>query len=240
MTLLSIANDVGDETKGARPATIASNTNPDAQSMLRLINKCGKWMQKAYDWQILRAEQTFTSIAAETQTGALPSDFDRFIPETFWDRDTNNLITGPIGPVEWQGLKVQSFDSQNKKFALRGGAILTQPALAADVSCAFEYIKVNWCDIAAGSGEKAAFTIDTDVALIDEELITRAAILEYLASEGQPYIKALRDFTEYFDRLTDIEIADGGVAVVADIFALNARHFEGSPKPSRASYGSDF
>jgi len=240
MTLLTIAHDMSDETKGARPATIAANTNPDAQNALRIINKCGKWMQKAYDWQILRKEQTFTSIAAETQTGALPSDFDRFIPETFWDRSSNNLITGPVSPVEWQGLKVQSFSSQNKKFALRGGAILTQPALAVGVSCAFEYIKVNWCAAAGGGADKAAFTIDTDVALIDEELLTRAAILEYLAGEGQPYTKALRDFTDYFDRVTNIEVADGGVAAVADIFALNSRHFEGSPKPSRASYGSDF
>ena len=71
-------------------------------------------------------------------------------------------------------------------------------------------------------------------------LFESGAILEYLAGEGQPYTKALRDFTDYFDRVTNIEVADGGVAAVADIFALNSRHFEGSPKPSRASYGSDF
>tara|TARA_Y100000310_G_scaffold67277_1_gene62566 strand:- start:8050 stop:8772 length:723 start_codon:yes stop_codon:yes gene_type:complete len=240
MTLLTIANNMADETKGARPATIASNTNPDAQHALRIINKVGNWMMKAHPWQILRTEKTFTTVATEEQTGALPSDFDRFVPETFWDRSSNNLLSGPIGPVEWQGLKVQSFASQNKKFTIRGGAILTQPVFAAGDTCAFEYIKKNWCDIAAGSGEKAAFTIDSDVGLIDEELITLAAIYEYLDSEGLPAARAARQLKLYVDKLAANERASGGVAVVADIFALNTRHFEGSPKPSRASYGGDF
>ena len=41
MTLLSIANAVADETKGPRPATIISNTAPEAQNILRIINKVG-------------------------------------------------------------------------------------------------------------------------------------------------------------------------------------------------------
>ena len=115
MTLLTIANAVADETKGPRPATIATNTDPAAQNILRLINKVGNRLQKSFAWNILSKEGTVTASGSETliAAAALPADFDRIIPETFWDRGTNNLISGPISPVEWQGLKVQTYDSQS-------------------------------------------------------------------------------------------------------------------------------
>jgi hypothetical protein len=245
LTLLTIAQNVAYETSGPDPATIAGNTNPDATSILRIINKVGVWLQRAYDWDILTKEHTFTSIANETQSGtganlAVPADFDRFIPETCWDRSSNNLISGPISPVEWQGLKVQTYSSQNKKFRYRGGLFLTSPALAAGDTVAYEYVKKNWCDVAATGTEKAAFTIDTDIALIDEELITLGAKLGWLRDQDQPWAAALSEFDRHFDLLISNEAATAKVSVAADIFAQNTRHFEGSPKASRASYGGDF
>lgn len=242
MTLLSIANSVADETKGPRPDTIASNTDPAAQNILRLINKVGKRLQKAYAWNIITKEGTVTAPGVETliASAALPSDFDRIIPETFWDRGSNNLISGPISAVEWQGLKVQTYSSQNKKYRYRGGDIITSPIIDSGVTCAYEYVSINWCDIAAGSGEKAAFSIDTDVALIDEELIVYGAIFEWLDSEGQPSNNAARQYKDHFDLLVKSDEMSADVLVSADIFAQNTRHFTGDPKASRASYGGDF
>jgi hypothetical protein len=240
MTLLSISTDVADEVQGPRPTTIIGNTDPDAQKMLRLVNKAGTRIMLAYPWQILRKERTFTSNAAEEQTGALPTDFNRFISETFWDRSTNNLISGPITPVEWNGLKVQAYASQNKKFIYRGGSIFTSPSLDAGVSCAFEYISKNWCNVAAANAPKAKFTIDTDIGIIDEELITYAVKFEYLKDAGLPWENARQDLQDQLDILTENEIASPGVSAVADIFAQNSRHFDGAPKASRASYGGDF
>ena len=240
MTLLAIANDVADRTKGPRPATIAGNSNPDAQNILSVINKAGIWMMKAYGWDILTKEHTFTSVAGETQNGtgdnlAVPEDWDRFIPETCWDRDSNNLISGPISPVEWAGLKVQNYSEQNKKFRYRAGQFITTPELGTGVTVAYEYIKKNW---ATGTGgEKDLMDDDSDAPILDQELITRAATLEWLDAEGQPTAKAMRDFKTYFDQLVDNEMSSGNVSVVADIFALNTRHFSGSPKPSRSYYG---
>tara|TARA_R110000737_G_scaffold48173_1_gene68512 strand:- start:664 stop:1392 length:729 start_codon:yes stop_codon:yes gene_type:complete len=242
MTLLSISNAVADETKGPRPTTIAGNNDPAAQNILRTINKCGQHLTLAYDWNILRVESTVTAPGVETLVSAsnMPSNFGRFVPETMWDRSTNNLISGPISPVEWNGLKIQTFSSANKKFIFRGGAILTVPTIGSGVTVAYEYVKKNWCDVAAGGSEKAAMTIDTDVTLIDEELVIRYAVYEWLSGEGQPFQMALKSFEDYFNILTDTESASANVAVVADIFALNSRHFEGSPKASRSSYGGDF
>jgi hypothetical protein len=242
MSLLTIANEVADVTKGPRPVTIAGNTDPAAQNVLAIINRVGNRLMLAYAWNILRKEHTFTASGNETALTAanMPSDFDRFIPETFWDRDTNNLLSGPVSPVEWNGLKVQTFSSQNKKFIFRGGAVLTAPVFSSGVNLAFEYVSKNWCDVAAGTTPKAAFTIDTDIGIINEGLIAYGAIFEWLAAEGQPTQMAAALFKDRFDTLANNDAATADILVTADIFSQNSRHFEGAPKASRASYGGDF
>jgi len=242
MTLLSISNAVADEVKGPRPATIAGNTDPAAQQMLRLINKVGTRLMRLYDWNILRKESTITAPGTETLVSAanMPVDFDRFVPETFWDRDTNNLLSGPVTPVEWNGLKVQTFSSQNKKFIFRAGAILTQPVFDSGVNLAYEYTSNYWCTDTTGATGKTAMTVDTDVAVLDEELIIAITKYEWLKDEGQPYQEAARDAGDALDMLTTNDAASDNIVVPGDIFAQNTRHFEGAPKASRASYGGDF
>lgn len=240
MSLLTIAHGVADECKGARPASIAGNTDPDAQQYLRLINKVGTRLMRIYDWQELRKERTFTSIAGEEQTGAIPDDFDRFIPETFWDRSSNNLLSGPITPVEWNGLKVQSFTSENKKFIYRGGSVFTQPTLGTGVDMAFEYVSDEWATDTTGATGKTSMTVDTDLSLIDDELMIAITKYEWLKDEGQPYQEAARDAKDALDMLVKNDRPTDNIAVAGDIFTQNTRHFDGTPKASRIYYGNDF
>lgn len=237
MTLLSIANAVADETHGPRPATIAGNTDPDAQNMLQLINKVGKRLMRIYPWNELRKEQTFTSIAAETQTGAIPTDFDRFVAETCWNRASNNLISGPISPVEWNGLKTQTYNSNTQKFIYRGGAFSTTPALDAGSTIAYEYIMKNWATDTTGATPKAAMSVDTDLSLLDDDLIIAFVKFEWLKDQGQPYQDAQRDAKMALDMLTGNDAATSNIAVVGDIFAKDTRHFDGTPKTSRTNSG---
>jgi len=242
MSLLSIANAVADETKGARPQTIVGNSDPDAQSMLRLINKVGYRLMLKYPWSILRAEEIVTTPGTETMVTAanMPTGFNRFVPETMWDRDSNNLVSGPVHPVEWNGLKVQTFSSQNKKFIYRGGAILTSPLFSAGVTVAYEYVLDTWVDIAATGTPKSSMTLDTDVARIDEELIIAGAAYAYLEADGQPYATAFQNFKEMFDTIAKNDAGDVPMLITGDIFSENTRHFQGAPQASRASYGGDF
>ena len=242
MSLLTIANAVADETKGPRPETIATNTDPAAQNILRLINKVGKRLMLTYNWNILRKEKAFTASGNEIVVTAanMPSDFNRFVTETFWDRSSSNLVSGPISPVEWQGLKVQTFASQNKKFIYRGGDVLTQPVFDVGTSLAFEYVSKNWADVAAANSPKSSMTIDTDIGIIDEELIIYGTIFEWLSAEGQPAGVAAKEYQDHFNLMIDNDETTASVAVSGDIFAQNTRHFTGDPKASRSSYGGNF
>lgn len=242
MSLLSIANGVADETKGPRPATIAGNTDPDAQQMLRLINKVGKRCMQIYAWNILSAEHTFTAPGGETliPSASMPSDFDRFVAECFWDRDTDNLLSGPISAVEWNGLKSQTYTSDNKKFIYRSGDVLTTPAFDVGSNMAFEYIINTWATDTTGVTYKTAMSVDTDEALFDDDMMIALVKFEWLKDEGQPFQMAARDAGEALDRLTDNDASTAGIMVPMDITARNTRHFSGTPKASRSQYGGYF
>lgn len=228
MTLLTIVNDAMDQVNGPDLATVAGNADPAATKVLRIVNKCGNDLMKTVPWQILRKEQTFTSISGETQTGILPDDFDRFVAETFRDRSTGQLIDGPVSSVEWQGLKATGYIGDLRKFIYRGGSILILPAYSAGTTLAFEYISKNWCQ-SSGEDPQAKFLADADTALIDEELLTLYTIYAWLVSEGLPAGDAGAAYMQHKKTLTKSDQPTGNVMSAGDIFG--GRHFTGSPVP---------
>ena len=228
MTLLQICKDAADELSINRPSAIVGSSSTDAQKLLRYCNRVGYRLMKGVVWQGLRKEQTFTGVASETQTAILPSDFDRFIPETFWDRTNVHLISGPVSAAQWQSLKANSYsDSTRPKFAYRGNAVLIIPTLGGGESLAFEYVSSNWAQSAA-SAAQSKFQADTDTALIDEELITLGVIFEYLDGEGQPTAKALAEYEDRLNTLIANDQPDAGIMLAGDIFG-GGRHFSGAP-----------
>jgi len=227
MTLLTIARAAADEIGIQRPSSVYSNTAPEVQKLLRYANKVGRRFMKSVVWQVLRKEQTFTAIAGETQTGILPSNFDRFIPETFWDRSGTKLISGPISSVEWQGLKATSYSGPTKKFIYRGGDVLILPAQAGGESLAFEYVSKNWCQSSGGTAQ-SEWLADTDTGILDEELLTLGLIFAYLTGEGLPNQAAGAELNEYANTILGNDQPSAGIMVSGDIFG-GGRHFSGTP-----------
>jgi|TARA_R110000796_G_scaffold57046_2_gene131859 hypothetical protein len=229
MTLLTIATAVADEVGISRPASVVGSAAADAQKLLRYVNKSGWALMKSTAWQVLRKERTFTSIGGATQTSILPADFDRFIPETFWNRTDYELISGPVSPVEWQGMKAFSYGGDDK-FTYRGDDILILPEPGAGKALAFEYISTHWCKNSAGAGG-IAMAADTDVGIIDEELLVKATKFTFLSDEGLPNDVAYKEMTDYADDLVRNDQASPGILVAADIFG-GGRHFAGVPAVS--------
>ena len=108
------------------------------------------------------------------------------------------------------------------------------------VTVAFEYTADTWVDIAATGAPKNSMTIDTDITRLDEELVISAAVYAYLDADGQPAGTAYQRFLDLYDAVSSNDQARDGIMVPGDIFAINSRHFDGTPKPSRSSYGGDF
>jgi hypothetical protein len=226
MTLLTICTDAADEIGIDRPSSVIGNPQPAIQKLLRYANKVGNRLMKAVDWQILRKEKTFTSIVGETQTGILPADFDRFVAEAFWDRSASKLISGPVSSVEWQSMKATAYN-QDPKFAYRGGSVLILPVYGAGSTLAFEYVSKNWCQSSGGTGQ-SAWAADTDLPVLDAEMMTLGLKVVYLTDEGLPNAIAMKDFDDYFATLLGNDQPSAGILSAADIFG-GGRHFGGTP-----------
>ena len=237
MSFLTILQDVADEIGIAQPATGISNANPEVLKLIRYVDKVGTVLMKSFSWQLLTKEKTFTSVATEQQTSTIiAADFDRFIPETFWNRDDNKLIAGPITSKEWQGLKAADYDNNtNRKFRLREDNILIVPVPVAGNTLAYEYVSNKWVDTAAGGAPKTSFTIDTDVPIIDEELLTLGVVYEFLNGSGLPAGAAAKAYLDYFKMLAKNDQPTSTVMVAGDIFwGSNSRHYHGTPSASGA------
>lgn len=240
MSLIDIVRAVADTTSGPRPAIIIGNTNPEAQSYLRAVTKVGLKLMKVYPWNALRKEYSFTAGGTETliASASMPSDFDRFIPETFWDRSTSVLISGPISAARWQSLKASNYIGDNHVFTYRRGDVLTIPIVGSGSSVVFEYITNQYIESSGGTAQ-STWQADSDVSLIDEELLALAATYEWLSAQDLPADKAFADFKMYFDMLQENEQATENIAVTADIFSRDSRHWSGTPVASR-TVGIDY
>jgi hypothetical protein len=229
MTLLTICRDAADEIGIDRPSSVISNPQPHVQKLARYANKAGKQLMKNVAWQVLRKERTFSALGQETQTSILPSDFDRLVTETFWNRTAQRLIDGPVSATEWQSLKAFSY-AGDPKFAYRGDSILIIPVPSAGQTLAFEYVSENWCQSSGGTAQ-SAWAADDDTGIIDEELITRAVKYLYLTDEGLPNGGAAAELESYLNDLVQSDQPGASVMVAADIFG-GARHFAGAPATS--------
>lgn len=203
------------------PTLVTAETSDTAVIALgELANQSGKDLVRRHRWTFLTKEQTFTSLAQETQTNMLPSDFDRFIDETMFNRDKTRRVLGPLTPQEWQRRKTLTASPVYESFRVRGSDILMIPTPEAGDTFAFEYISKNWVDTDAdGDAEAAAFAADADTPLFDEELMTLDITWRYLSAQGQAYAEPFRSFElALADRIArdggnrSINLAEGGSA----------------------------
>lgn len=233
MSLLTICQGAADEIQEGRPGSIVGNGSESARRFLRYANKVGNRLMTQAAWQALRKEATFTAVSGEAQPGVLPADFDRFVPETFWNRSDRFLLAGPIPPAQWNGLKALTYAAQDaRKFIYRGGAVHVIPAFGGGEACAFEYVSRNWVDTNGdGEGDAASWQADTDTALLDEELLVYGVAFEWLASEAlESAAPMLGQYVERFNLLMGNDQPSADVLTAADLFAPSTtRHFQGAP-----------
>ena len=193
MSLLTIIQDVSDRVDLDRPSTVVSNSAQLVRQLLALANQEGIELAKRHSWQTITAEQTFTSTVAETQTGAIPSAFDRFINGTFFNRTAKRHVKGPLTPQEWQFHKSVVATTIIEAFRQRGDSILITPTPAASQTYAFEYVSKNWCESSGGT-DQSAWAADTDVGLLPEELMKLGIIWRWKQAKGLDYAESFRTY----------------------------------------------
>jgi hypothetical protein len=212
-SVLSLMQDAAVETHLQRVSTIiGSTTDQTAMLLSRALHKTARELQD-FGWQKLVREQTFTTVAAETQTGTpLPTTLRHFVANTFYNRAPRQRIFGPLTADEWQSQKAVAATWSDLSFRIWGGAWLWAPTPTAGQTIAYEYITTYIGTDTTGVTEKATFTVDTDLTYFDDELMILGIAKNVLDINGADYAEKSREFQL---RLSSLLKQDGASRVIS-------------------------
>jgi hypothetical protein len=193
------------------PSAVVDSTDIQVQQLLALANEEGHELARRHEWQALKRQQTFTTVAAAEQPGAAPDDLDHFLPDSFFDRTTRRQLMGPITPQMWQAIQAQpQLNSVFLAFRQRDNAFLITPTPSAGDTIAYEYVSTSWAESASGEA-KAEFTADTDVTVLQERLFWLGIRWRFRKSKQLDYAE---DFRTYEIEVQKVAARDGGPGMV--------------------------
>lgn len=189
--------------------SVAGNSDDTTVKLLALLNQAGEELAQEYPWQALQREATFTTVAAETQGAmeTLAPGWLYIVNQTIWNRSLRRPVFGALSQSDWQLLKSSSVQGPFQQYRIMGGNLMFIPAPPAGQTCAFEYITRQWATDSTGVTGKAEFTVDTDVALLDEALLTLSLIWRFKQSNGLDFAAELQ---MYELRVGNAQARDGG------------------------------
>jgi hypothetical protein len=191
MALLDIVKSVALKVGVTVPTVAVTSIDQNIQQIIGFVNEDGQELAARYSWQELTKEATFTTVATESQgtiqakTGA---DFAFVLNETMWDRSTRRPVFGPKVPAEWQQLKAQYMTGPWSQYRIRGNQVLFIPVPAAGHTIYFEWVSKYWATTTGGLlGTQSTLAADTDIASLDERLITLGAVWRYKQTKRLAY-----------------------------------------------------
>lgn len=179
MSLLTLIQKAAVRVGVAKPSVVVAAQDSGTQQLLEFAQEEGDQLARFGDWRALRKEKTFVTVAAETQTDTpIPSDLGAFIDETFWNRNRNQRLYGPVSPETWQKWKATSTFPVTDTFCLRGTSWLMAPTPIAGQTIAYEYRSRNWCQSSGGTGQDQ-WAADTDTGVLSERLMLMGVVWRY-------------------------------------------------------------
>lgn len=170
----------------------------------------------------VRCAMVSTATAAGTQitfakdTYDIPTDFDRYITETWWDRTNQWRLIGPDSPQMDQLLRSGIFTTgprrRFRQVGRRPAAYRIWPppfanAAPAPGALVWEYISKNWVEKADGSFADK-MTANDDICLLDDQITIMGVKWRMWQIKGFEYAAMQQ---EYIDAVSAKFASDGGI-----------------------------
>ena len=188
------------------PASAYNSSDNQVVQLVALAQEEGIELAEVFDWKVLTKEKTFTGTAAAAQTGALASDYDRMVNESFFNRTQKRPVYGPISPQDWQFTQAIVATTLVESFRIRGTSVLITPTPNGTDSYAYEYISTKWCQ-SSGAVEQTSWAADTDTGILSEEVMALGIIWRFLKAKGFDYAESFRTYEVAKARA---QVKDGG------------------------------
>lgn len=118
----------------------------------------------------------------------LPSDYDRLVDDTEWDKSDHWQLLGPSTAQQWAYLKSGWIATGPRAiFRLLGNKFAVWPAQASALLFAFEYISNLWATASGGSApSKSAFSVDTDTCVYNDRLMIESLKMRFRLANSMP------------------------------------------------------
>jgi len=159
---------------------------------------------------------TLTQAASASGTGVtlnfgqtiypLPSDFDRQIDRTHYDKSKRWEMLGPETAQQWEFLK-SSYISTGPRMRYRfiGGNFQIWPNITTNEYLGYEYVSNGWVN--QPTTPQSSFTADTDTCIFPDRLMVLGLKLRFFEVKGFDSTAYYRDF---YQQLNVAKANDGG------------------------------
>ena len=221
MSLLTTIQAAADLLGIERPPSVIGSADQQVRQLYAIALEEAEDLASAHDWSALMREETFTTVATAAQTAAIPTDLDRFLNMSFFDRDTRRPVLGPITPQLWQG--IQANPQLNRvffAFRVRAGQMLFTPTPPAGQTVAYEYITTKWARKSDLSVDYTAWQADTDTSYLDEGLIKLGIRWRWKKSKGLPYGEDFDTYTQQRDQVRGRDGASPAISLTGREYML--------------------
>lgn len=124
----------------------------------------------------------------------LPSDWQRQIPQTEWDRTNRWPLMGPQSAQDWQSFKSGIvYAGPRQRFRIVGGYMTVNPLPPNGLTFAFEYISKAWVYSLAGTAQ-TSIQADTDTFIYSDSLMVTGLKAQWKAAKGLDVTYDLGEF----------------------------------------------
>ena len=115
---------------------------------------------------------------------AMPSDYQRMVNKTQYNKSNRWSVIGPKDAQEWQWLKASYVTTGPRmRFRIAGNKFVIWPMPTAQVILGFEYQSGSWV-VGADGTYKTRFSADTDTSIFPDRLLILGTKLKYFQIKG--------------------------------------------------------
>lgn len=142
----------------------------------------------------------------------LPSDWDRQVDRTHYDKSKRWEMLGPTDAQQWQFLKSSYISTGPRiRYRILGGYFQVWPAMTTAEYLGFEYMSNQWANSASGTPQ-SSFLADTDTCIFPDRLMVTALKKKYFEIKGFDATAFTRD---YLQQLSFAKANDSGSATLS-------------------------
>lgn len=130
----------------------------------------------------------------------LPSDYDRQIDRTHYDKSKRWEMIGPETPQQWQFLKSAYISTGPRiRYRIMANKFQIWPIIGTPEYLGYEYISNAWVTSSSGAS-KSLFSVDTDTCMFGDRLMILALKKKYFQVKGFDAGQFSIDYENELDR----------------------------------------